>query len=174
MAVFPPSGPIMAEDLAGFLEQSFQILVSAPIPVAMQKCVDLARDQVTQQFETESDPEGNPWPEWEWTSEYPVVEHPTLDHTGMLKASFLTQQAGHVEEVNERDLIFGSEVNYANIHDQGASFILGIWLFGRHGGALRPGTRITIPQRQIVGWSEKTLALCDDAILDEFERQIFG
>lgn len=143
---------------------------------AMHECCDVLRQQVTREFALEQDPFGAPWKQWYWSASYPVSPHKTLQASGMLMASFVTQQAGHIERVDGNSLAFGSEVKYAGIHQDGATFRLGIWLFGRAGGVKRPGDMITIPARPIVGWPEDTIAACGDivamAVMAEWHKEM--
>lgn len=171
--IFPP-GPIDSLDFPDLLQRAYDSLMTSTVKPAMDKCVDLAREQVTKQFEGEMDPDGNPWPPWQWTSDYPPEPHKTLQLTGTLKQSFTSTHGANVEVVEDRSLTYGSNLKYASIHDQGASFVLKIWLFGRNGGALPPGTKITIPARPIAGWSQETLERCETVIADYWEAQLFG
>lgn len=156
-----------------WLGAAMRFVTAGDMHIPLQNCAQLCKMQVAKEFAGEVNPYGVPWEEWHFSAEYPPVDHKTLQASGALMASFITQHAGHVEEVGEREMIVGSELVYAGIHDQGATFITGIWLFGRDGGAIPPGTEITIPQRQIVGWNDELTEKCYDEISD-FVRKGLG
>lgn len=141
---------------------------------AMLRCRDVVRDQVLHEFATESDPFGVPWTPWYWTSEYPAQEHPTLQLSGLLRASFVTEQAGHIEEVTPNSLEFGSEVQYAMSHQEGGKRITTVDLYGRQGGFLAAGTEINLPARPIVGWPEETIVECAGHVRAEVESEWYG
>lgn len=147
---------------------------SVDVHEALTGCRDVLRSQVLQEFHTESDPFGEPWEPWYWTSDYPPEEHPTLRHTGLLYGSFVSDGAGHVEEITNNELVFGSSVTYAMKHQEGASEVLAINLFGRHGGMLKAGSQIEIPARPIVGWPDETIVQCGDLIRDEITEQWYA
>jgi phage gpG-like protein len=73
----------------------------------------------------------------------------------------------HYEDVTDRYLVWGSQTPYAAIHQFGASFVLGVTLFGREGEVLRPGTLINVPARPFVGISADDFEQLIDAVIDQ-------
>lgn len=118
-------------------------------------------------FQNSADPAGNPWPSWYFRRWNTPLDHKTLDVSSRLRKSLLYGYSDHYQDITDRYLVWGSTVPYAGIHQFGASFTLGITLFGR-GGEVKPaGTHITIPARPFVGIKASDFEQLIDAVIDQ-------
>lgn len=117
-------------------------------------------------FAESRSPGGEPWREWYWRDPQASNNHKTLEVSSRLKQSVITRNADHVERVDRRYLEFGTSVEYAATHQDGAKVVTAIPLVGRRGGYLPAGTLITIPARPFVGMSEETVQVAVDGMAD--------
>jgi phage gpG-like protein len=127
-------------------------------------------------FDARESPAGQSWPEWAFRAMTAPQSHETLEVSGRLKES-LRSGSEHIEDVGDRHLTAGTSVPYAKIHQEGASFNLGIGLISRDGSRyLPPGTHINIPARPFMGVDEQSLdSLCDrvaDRVVDALKPRI--
>lgn len=121
-------------------------------------------------------PSGADWKPWYWRDRDVSNDHPTLIARGRLRDSLLTDSSDHIEDVQSRELTWGTSVPYAGIHNFGGTTTVGgAGLVGRNGGYLRPGTVINIPQREFVGLNEdstgKIVGKAADAVVDVLKGQ---
>lgn len=131
------------------LEQDFNRLDYAP---ALGEIADDLRDVHQNYFLGEFGPSGRDWQPWRWRSPDAPADHPTLNVSGRLRDSLVTENGDHVEEVDSRELTWGTAVPYAGIHNfGGVTTAPATGLVGRFGGYLPPGKQINIPQREFVG-----------------------
>lgn len=125
-------------------------------------------------FDNRAGPSGEPWQEWYFRSLDAPEEHPTLEVSGALRDSMRTGGTGNISEITDRSLTWGSGLVYAGIQNFGATFRLGVFLIGRDGGRIPPGTEITIPQREFMGLTdEKTdeiTALLAESVIEQIKR----
>lgn len=109
-------------------------------------------------FEQRRGPSGDAWDEWVFRAVNGPEEHPTLEVSKRLRKSLRSGNEGHVKQVDSRTMVFGTSIEYAAIHNFGATITTGIPLVSRDGGTYLPaGTRLTIPQREFVGMANETL-----------------
>lgn len=124
-------------------------------------------------FSAETAPNGQSWDPWFFRRLNGPENHPTLKVSGALSQS-LQGGAGNIEEIGERTLKHGTSLRYAGIHQDGATFTTKIPLISRTGQYLPAGSRITIPPRPFVGFSEATIdAACEhvaDHIVESLKR----
>jgi phage gpG-like protein len=131
---------------------------------------DLER-QYQGEFSTESGPDGTPWDPWHFRRPDAPANHPTLTVSGNLSAS-LQGGSGNIEEIGERTLTHGTNLRYAGIHQDGATFRTGIPLISRGGGYLPVGTKITIPPRPFVGFAEDTIDKACEHVADHVVKTL--
>ena len=164
---------IEIEDFGTYTDQISNDFLAGSFEPAIQDCEEHLQAQVTKQFESCTNPDGEAWVPWYWSED--PENHPaeTLFASGRLRDSFMHDSADHVEEIGGRDLVWGTSVEYAAIHDQGARIVTGVDLYGRAGGYLPKGSIIEIPQRQIVGWAEDTVEQCEASIVEYVSSEIF-
>jgi phage gpG-like protein len=128
------------------------------------------RDAHGRMFDREEDPTGRPWEPWHWRPEDAYHDKPTLMVSGRLRSSLESQGGEHIETVRPRDLVFGTSVPYAEIHQEGATITTGIPLVGRDGGYIPAGTVLHIPQREHVGMNggqvDRVAELAADHLVD--------
>lgn len=106
-------------------------------------------------FATESGPTGERWQPWFFRGIDAQDNHPTLDVTGVLKGSLIAGRAGHVQRIHGNQLEWGTNIDYARIHNEGGTIVTGIPLVGRGGVVYLPaGSTLNIPQREFVGLDE--------------------
>lgn len=106
-------------------------------------------------FTTESGPTGDKWQPWFYRSLEAQDNHPTLDVSGRLKGSLRAGNEGHVQTIRNNELVWGTNIEYARIHQDGGTIVTGIPLVGRGNVVyLPPGSTLNIPQREFVGLDE--------------------
>lgn len=159
------------QEIEDMLSQIAETVRTAPLTDEMKKCRDHVHAQYEQEFDMQAGPQGESWEPWHFTSE-PGFEHDTLFVSGALKSSYTRQGEGHVEEIKDREMRTGSELPYAWIHDEGATIMTGVPLYGRQGGYLPAGSIITIPQRRVSGVSEATIGAWTDTVADGLLKKI--
>jgi phage gpG-like protein len=96
-------------------------------------------------FESESTPGGEKWPPLAASTVAKKGHDVILLETGRLKASLANKTGDSVREVSHRGLLFGTQVEYAGIHQNGTS---------------------RIPQREHVGMNEETAQRIVDVVAD--------
>ncbi len=119
-------------------------------------------------FQNRSSPDGNAWEPTHWFR--PANnDHNTLEDRGVLRGSLIRGAQGNITEIVDNQLEFGTEVDYAGIHQFGATIIIGIGLVtrGGKGGYLPAGTQIVIPPRPFVGMTESRVDLFTEAAADD-------
>ena len=142
-------------ELADVADQLLNMDMSAPLKEIAEK--PLAQ-QIRRSFDLEVGPDGTAWEPWHFRAPWSPEEHPTLYVSGALFESYLPGGAHHIQEIGPKEMEYGSDLPYAEIHQNGATFTLGIPLIGRDGGGIAAGTQITIPARPVMGWAEETVA----------------
>lgn len=119
-------------------------------------------------FNNRSDPNGNPWPRTQWFRTG-NNSHPTLEDTGRLRGSLIRGAADNITEISDRELTFGTGVEYANTHQEGAQVITDVPLVteGGKGGYLPAGSQLNIPERPFVGMTEAAVTGFTEAVADD-------
>jgi len=166
--------PVEVKDLPQFMDKFVDSLAAGPYNDLMRELGQgPLKKQIQNQFDREQAPDGSAWQPWHYRRLSTSADHKTLQASGDMMRSFLGEGSGHVESFGSHDLEWGSDIAYAEIHDTGATITVGVWLFGKAGGVIRPGDQLNIPERPIVGWSEKTLDDCADMISEHIVSNIF-
>ena len=121
-------------------------------------------DSAMARFETETDPEGRPWPDLN-----PLYAL-TKKGSGKLKgASGALAQIFHQVD-GETSVDIGSAIPYARIHNEGGKIVpkTAAALFFSMGGQQFRVQSVTIPKRQFLGFSDADMVAIQNIILDFF------
>lgn len=124
------------------VEQGFD---SADYSTALEPFITTLEQTHAAGFESESTPGGEKWPPLAPSTVRRKGHDVILLETGRLKSSLVAGGADAVREVSHRGLLFGTQVEYASIHQNGTS---------------------RIPQREHVGMNEETCQSIVDAVAD--------
>lgn len=128
-------------------------------------------------FATESGPTGQKWQPWFFRGIDAQDNHPTLDVTGRLKESLIAGHAGHVQGIHGNELTWGTNIDYARIHQEGGTIVTGIPLVGRGNVVYLPaGSTLNIPQREFVGLDEpvtdEIVQLVTEHVIEELIQNV--
>lgn len=169
--------PVM-EVFASFKElESFLVQIPDTIrnvdytPTFQEVFLPRFEKEAQESFSRQASPKGEPWPPWQWTT-YPVFLtqnfHPTLVVSGKLRGSLKRGGTGNISVVTPQEVAFGSNVVYAVIHLFGATIqSTGVPLIHKSGrGWLPIGSRINIPARPFMGFTEEMLEDFTTALTD--------
>ncbi len=152
-------------DLASWAQQAGRNLTGMSFRQPLQVCAVLVRSDVLSNFQGSHDPLGNPWPPLRRPrANSKGGDKPLLD-TGILQASVTGRGQGHVEEITDTQLIVGTNLDYAAIHQYGGTVDVPekkrqkpwVWM-GPDGPVFTrkiKAHQVQIPQRQFLGFSEK-------------------
>ena len=126
-------------------------------------------------FNTSPGPSGA-WPDWEFRSAKAPEEHKTLIVSQRLAFSMQPDGPDNVLKVDETEMVYGTAVEYAPIHNYGATIRTGIPLYRRGSGTYLPeGSMLTIPPREFIGLTDTHIdelaELCADWILEQAEDE---
>lgn len=102
-------------------------------------------------FDSESDPDGNLWPDWHLKRRRASWNHKNLDDTGRLKESLISEGGENIEIIDQNSLEWGTGVPYSRSHQDGESVAISETLIGRRGQIRPAGSVIQLPVRQHVG-----------------------
>lgn len=124
-------------------------------------------------FSRSAGPSG-PWAPWKFRSLDAPEEHNTLIASQRLAFSLQPgSRPDHVEEISESELVYGTSVEYASIHNEGATITTGVPLISRDKSAYIPaGTQVVIPQREFVGFSAPDTEFIVDQLADYIVAQL--
>lgn len=139
-------------DLPGVFSELAQDFDKADYGPTLGEFADDLREVHQNYFLGEFGPSGKDWQPWRWRSPDAPENHPTLNVTGRLRDSLVTNNGDHIERTDSRELTWGTSVPYAGAHNfGGVSTVPAGGLVGRFGGYLPPGKQIVLPQREHVG-----------------------
>lgn len=166
---------VAASSLTREMEQMHALLQGGPGAQAMEDCGQALSVQLAHQFDVGETPQGEPWPQWRFRKPESSDSHKTLWDSGRLRDSLVSQTGDSIRRHSSRDLHYGTSVEYASTHDEGAEVVTDTWLVAR-GGAfwIPPGTTLHIPQRRFSGWAGGTLEDCGEAIAVGALSRVFG
>lgn len=140
------------DDLPGVFSELAQDFDKADYVPTLGEFADDLRDIHQNYFLGEFGPSGKDWQPWRWRSPDAPENHPTLNVSGRLRDSLVTDNGDHIEQTDARELTWGTAVPYAGMHNfGGVSTVPAGGLVGRFGGYLPPGKQIVLPQREHVG-----------------------
>jgi phage gpG-like protein len=161
------ASPLQAEQLDQHFAGVSRSLAAMDWGPALDKCADKLQTQVESTFAQQTSPSGVAWPEWFFFDpRESSPTHDTLNATGRLLGSLKRGGSDHIESITRDELVYGTSVPYAGIHDEGAVVTTGVALYSRGGRFLPAGSTINIPQRQFSGFTEETLVACGELIAD--------
>lgn len=154
------------DDLAGVFQDMADQLNAADYTETLDAMLPELEETHQQYFDDRKSPHGEPWPDWFFT-EIDTGEHPTLEASGDLRRSLRTGGSGNIKFTDRRALEWGTNVEYAGIHNFGARITTGVWLISRNRQfALPPGSTLEIPQREFMGLNEKNAQFFVDMAAD--------
>lgn len=166
---------ILASELTAAMERLFAELGKGPGQSYMEEVGESLSTQLDTQFNASETPQGDGWSPWRFRKVDSSDSHKTLWDSGRLRDSLVAQTADSIRFYTSRDLKYGTGVEYAGIHDEGATITTAVALVGRGGvGWIPEGTTLTIPQRRFSGWSEATLEDAADIIGEGIIVNVFG
>ena len=162
------------DGFADWLKKLEGQIVSINFNLAFTEIEAVLEQAHQQRFLSKKTPTGNSWPEWFFTTpENPL--HDTLEVSGKLRESLQMGGDGHISTKTENELIWGTNVKYAGIHNYGATITTGIWLMARGGKwRLPPGSTLHIPQREFMGLNEEITEDIETILLDNATAQLAG
>lgn len=137
---------VTPEQFQQFLQQVEQEFPHISLQPVLKQCVELIRADVKGAFRDQVSPDGRPWP----PADKPQG-HPLLNETGRLFQSAVLPGPGHIEEVTDHSIVFGTIVPYAAFHQNGTRFL---------------------PERAFLGASSSTIEHCVELIMDYLAEQI--
>lgn len=143
---------------------------------ALQQWTDEAQVFIGEKFQREQNPKGEPWPEWQLRSIHVSPQgKKTLQSTGLLLASIVSDISEHIENVTEDSATMGTSVPYAHKHMTGGTFPSTEALVPRSGKGMIPaGTPIRIPQREFIGvtdeMADRAVELIGDRVMARLEE----
>jgi phage gpG-like protein len=106
-------------------------------------------------FDAQQSPEGHPWPAWEWRNPKYHGEDRALVNTGRLADSFLRGGSGNVDAVGPKNGEYGTNVDYAGVHQSGGVASVMDLLTQRGTGRRFTQSDIHVPKRPMLGASDR-------------------
>ncbi|MCI0358644.1 MAG: phage virion morphogenesis protein [Planctomycetaceae bacterium] len=125
---------------------------AVPLIAAMQQCAEIGRQSMRDNFTSSATPDGSNWPPRKRQGD----GHPLLIDRGPLLQAATGGGAGHVEQVEDREValgVDGSVIAYAATHN-----------FGRG----------NVPQREYAGLKPEREDACEAVIADALMQEVFG
>lgn len=117
-------------------------------------------------FSSSSGPDGS-WEPWHWRSLDAPESHNTLIVSQKLAFSMQPDADGNINEISGDKLEYGTSIEYAAIHQEGADITTGIPMKSRDGTKWLPaGSNITIPARPFVGLKDPDEAMLAEELAD--------
>ena len=169
------AGAVLSPDRAvAFLEHMHQATSDADLSGAMEEIAEVVGQATRENFEQESDPDGNPWIQWVFRSLGAPANKKTLQSSRRLLASTQVGGPDHVQTIQKDGLVFGTAVPYAGTHQFGETVTTDVPLVSRSGFRLKAGSTLNIPARPFLGWTDEVLNEAAEIIgahvMDEIER----
>ena len=113
------------DEYARRIEGAAEVLPRLSFRIPLTVCAILIQNDTRQRFQRGVDPDGNRWKPLKRTPRVPKGrgKNQPLWATGRLVASTGAAAPGHVQQVGDNVLVYGTSVKYGGFHQDGTKFI---------------------------------------------------